>query len=141
MTPRKTTTTNPSTLMTDEAIRALIAKSVADALAEHAANISKSENDSHDSGTSVRRQVPVARERTYTDFLKCQSLNFKGTKGVVGLTQWFEKMESIFRISNCIVACKIKFTTCTLQGNALTWWNSHVRTVGHDVAYAITWKP
>ncbi|GJT85026.1 hypothetical protein Tco_1066743 [Tanacetum coccineum] len=21
---------------------------------------------------------------------------------------------------------------------ALTWWNSHVRTVGHDVAYAIT---
>ncbi|GJU96715.1 reverse transcriptase domain-containing protein [Tanacetum coccineum] len=22
---------------------------------------------------------------------------------------------------------------------ALTWWNSHVRTVGHDVAYAMTW--
>ncbi|GKD06133.1 hypothetical protein Tco_1181107, partial [Tanacetum coccineum] len=21
----------------------------------------------------------------------------------------------------------------------LTWWNSHVRTVGHDVAYAMTW--
>ncbi|GKC84622.1 reverse transcriptase domain-containing protein [Tanacetum coccineum] len=23
--------------------------------------------------------------------------------------------------------------------SALTWWNSHVRTVGHDVAYAMTW--
>ncbi|GJV15233.1 reverse transcriptase domain-containing protein [Tanacetum coccineum] len=22
---------------------------------------------------------------------------------------------------------------------ALTWWNSHVMTVGHDVAYAMTW--
>ncbi|GJV21531.1 hypothetical protein Tco_1370551 [Tanacetum coccineum] len=25
-------------------------------------------------------------------------------------------------------------------GNALTWWNSHVRTIGHEVAYAMTWK-
>ncbi|GJY14177.1 hypothetical protein Tco_0383486 [Tanacetum coccineum] len=24
-------------------------------------------------------------------------------------------------------------------GNALTWWNSHVRTVGNDIAYAMTW--
>ncbi|GKC08355.1 reverse transcriptase domain-containing protein [Tanacetum coccineum] len=34
---------------------------------------------------------------------------------------------------------QIKFATCTLLGSALTWWNSHVRTVGHDVAYAMTW--
>ncbi|GJU82139.1 putative reverse transcriptase domain-containing protein [Tanacetum coccineum] len=34
----------------------------------------------------------------------------------------------------------VKFATCTLKGNALTWWNSHVRTVGHDVAYAMPWK-
>ncbi|GKC77244.1 reverse transcriptase domain-containing protein, partial [Tanacetum coccineum] len=27
----------------------------------------------------------------------------------------------------------------TLLGNALTWWNSYVRTVGNDIAYAITW--
>ncbi|GKB15293.1 reverse transcriptase domain-containing protein [Tanacetum coccineum] len=33
----------------------------------------------------------------------------------------------------------MKFSTCTLLGSALTWWNSHVRTVGHDVAYAMTW--
>ncbi|GJS93340.1 reverse transcriptase domain-containing protein [Tanacetum coccineum] len=26
-----------------------------------------------------------------------------------------------------------------LGTGALTWWNSHVRTVGHDVAYAMTW--
>ncbi|GKE47601.1 putative reverse transcriptase domain-containing protein [Tanacetum coccineum] len=80
------------------------------------------------------------RECTYSDFLKCQPLNFKGTEGVVGLTQWFKKMESVFHISNCTIACQIKFATCTLQGNALTWWNSHIKTVSHEVAYGMTWK-
>ncbi|GJS78945.1 putative reverse transcriptase domain-containing protein [Tanacetum coccineum] len=37
-------------------------------------------------------------------------------------------------------ACQINFATSTLQGNALAWWNSHVRTVGHDFAYVMTWK-
>nr|GEW39018.1 hypothetical protein [Tanacetum cinerariifolium] len=32
--------------------------------------------------------MPVARECTYQDFMKCQLLNFKGTEGVVGLTRW-----------------------------------------------------
>ncbi|GJT73739.1 hypothetical protein Tco_1033025 [Tanacetum coccineum] len=41
--------------------------------------------------------------------------------------------------SNCSVENQIKFSTCTLLGSALMWWNSHVKTVGHDVAYAMTW--
>ncbi|GKB93679.1 putative reverse transcriptase domain-containing protein [Tanacetum coccineum] len=97
-------------------------------------------DDSYDSRNGRRRKAPPAHECTYSDFLKYQPLNFKGTKGVVGLTQWFEKMESVFHISNCIVACQIKFATCTLQGNALTWWNSHINTVSHEVAYRMTWK-
>ncbi|GJU21178.1 hypothetical protein Tco_1154520 [Tanacetum coccineum] len=44
----------------------------------------------------------------------------EGTEGVVGLTQWFEKMESVYSISNYTVACQVKFAMCTLQGNALT---------------------
>ncbi|GJZ93593.1 hypothetical protein Tco_0665658 [Tanacetum coccineum] len=48
-------------------------------------------------------------------------------------------METVFRISNCSVENQIKFSTCTLLAGALTWWNSHVRIVGHDVAYAMTW--
>ncbi|GKA02954.1 reverse transcriptase domain-containing protein [Tanacetum coccineum] len=48
-----------------------------------------------------RGAMPVARECTYHDFIKCQPLNFKGTEGVVGLTMWFEKMETVFHISNC----------------------------------------
>nr|GEX82871.1 hypothetical protein [Tanacetum cinerariifolium] len=48
-----------------------------------------------------RGAMPVARVCTYQDFVKCQPLNFKGTEEVVGLTRWFEKMETVFHISNC----------------------------------------
>ncbi|GJV35580.1 reverse transcriptase domain-containing protein [Tanacetum coccineum] len=113
--------------------------SVVDALAARDADRSMNGDDSHNSGTSVRRQAPLARECTYPDFMKCKPLYFKGTEGVVELTQWFERMETVFRISNCSVENQIKFSTCTLLGSALTWWNSHVKTVGHDVAYAMTW--
>ncbi|GJU91238.1 hypothetical protein Tco_1303661 [Tanacetum coccineum] len=84
--------------------------------------------------------VPVARECTYQDFVKCRPLNFKGTEGVIGLTRWFEKMEMVFHISNCPQKYQVKYASCTLQNGALTWWNSHKRTVGTDAAYAMTWK-
>ncbi|GJS21743.1 reverse transcriptase domain-containing protein [Tanacetum coccineum] len=71
--------------------------------------------------------------------MKCQPLNFKGTEGVVGLNQWLKKMELVFHISGCAVENQVKFATCTLLGAALTWWNGHVRTLGHDAAYAMTW--
>ncbi|GKF69276.1 reverse transcriptase domain-containing protein [Tanacetum coccineum] len=51
-----------------------------------------------------------------------------------------DSKESVFHISNCTVACQIKFATCTLLGSALTWWNSHVKIVGHDAAYGMPWK-
>ncbi|GJU71946.1 hypothetical protein Tco_1263351 [Tanacetum coccineum] len=48
--------------------------------------------------------------------------------GVVRLTRWFEKMEYVFSISNYTASCQVKFATCTLQDDALTWWNAHVKT-------------
>ncbi|GJS27435.1 putative reverse transcriptase domain-containing protein [Tanacetum coccineum] len=62
-----------------------------------------------------------------------------GTEGVIELTQWFERMETVFRISNYSMENQIKFSTCTLLASALTWWNSHVMTISHDAAYAMTW--
>nr|GEU70083.1 hypothetical protein [Tanacetum cinerariifolium] len=41
----------------------------------------------------------VARECTYTNFLKCQPLNFKGNEGVVGLTQWIVSHEFSYGIT------------------------------------------
>ncbi|GKD30047.1 putative reverse transcriptase domain-containing protein, partial [Tanacetum coccineum] len=56
--------------------------------------------------------MPIARECTYQDFLKCQPLKFNGTEGVFGLTPWFKKMET---------------------------WNSHKRAIVFEAAYAMKW--
>ncbi|GJU55657.1 putative reverse transcriptase domain-containing protein [Tanacetum coccineum] len=86
---------NHTTPITDAAIKALIAQGVADALAGYeATKNNRNRYDSHEPG-SGRRTKRAAR--------------------VVGLTQWFEKMESVFHISN--------YTT-----------------VGHDASYGMPWK-
>ncbi|GJT82285.1 putative reverse transcriptase domain-containing protein [Tanacetum coccineum] len=70
---------------------------VAAALAKCDASRSRDGDNSHGSGTGGRRQVPTQRECTYTDFLKCQPINFKGTEGVV------------------------KYASCTFK-EVLKWW-------------------
>ncbi|GKC45703.1 hypothetical protein Tco_1063425 [Tanacetum coccineum] len=107
----------------------MIDQGVTAALATRDGIRSTNGEDNHNSGTGVRRNERATRKCTYPDFMKYQPLNFKGTEGVVKLTQWVEKMETVVRISNCSVENQIKFSTCTLLENALTWWNSHVRTV------------
>nr|GEV74463.1 hypothetical protein [Tanacetum cinerariifolium] len=67
-----------------------------------------------------RGDRPVARECTYQDFMKCQPVNFKGTKGVVGLIRWCEKIKIVFHISNCPERYQVKYATCTLLNGALT---------------------
>ncbi|GJS13311.1 reverse transcriptase domain-containing protein [Tanacetum coccineum] len=132
--PRTTTTT---TSVTNAQLQAMIDEGVNAALA--ARDATRNGDDSHTSGTGVRRPVQVARECSYSDFLKCKPLDFKGIEGVVGLTRWFEKMESVFSISNCTASSQVKFATCTLQDDALTWWNAHVKTTTPEAAHAMTW--
>nr|GFB91380.1 reverse transcriptase domain-containing protein [Tanacetum cinerariifolium] len=59
--------------------------------------------------------------------------------GVRRTERWFERLETVFRISNCLAEKQVKFATCTLLAGALTWWNYHVRIVGNDAAYVMTW--
>ncbi|GJY13411.1 reverse transcriptase domain-containing protein [Tanacetum coccineum] len=127
-----TTRQGANVVMTPEAVQAMIDQTLL--------RNNTTDDGSQNSGGGPRRPVQPARVCSYTDFMKCQPLNFKGTEGVVGLSQWFEKMESVFHISGCAVENQVKFATCTLLGAALTWWNGHVRTLGHDAAYAMTWE-
>ncbi|GJZ66843.1 putative reverse transcriptase domain-containing protein [Tanacetum coccineum] len=71
--------------------------------------------------------------------MKCDPQPFKGTEGAVGLCQWFEKLESVFRISDCKERDKVKFATATLQGRALTWWNGRIASMGIDAANGTPW--
>ncbi|GKA18324.1 hypothetical protein Tco_0698161 [Tanacetum coccineum] len=136
-TPPPVTNPTTTTSVTSAQLQAMINEGVTAVLAARATT--RNGDDSHTSGTGVRRNERTIRECTYQDFMKCQPLFFKGTEGVLSLTQWFERMETLFRISNCIMENQVKFATCTLMGTALTWRNSHARTVINDVAYAITW--
>ncbi|GJW64345.1 putative reverse transcriptase domain-containing protein [Tanacetum coccineum] len=103
--------------MTDAAIKALIAQGVANALVGRTIQRNANLNDdgSQGSRSGITRPMRTTRECTYNDFLKCQPLNFK-------------------------VENQVKFATCTLHGIALTWWNTHVKIVGHDAAYGMPWK-
>ncbi|GJX47209.1 hypothetical protein Tco_0272399, partial [Tanacetum coccineum] len=77
--------------------------------------------------------APEITRCTYVTFMKCDPQFFKGTEGAVGLCQWFEKLEYVFRISDCKEKDKMKFATATLQGRALTWWNGRIASMGIDV--------
>ncbi|GJS39078.1 putative reverse transcriptase domain-containing protein [Tanacetum coccineum] len=54
---------------------------------------------------------PVAQEYTYQDFM-----------------------------NNCSEKYQVKYATCTLLNSALTWWNSHKRTIGAEAAFAMSWR-
>ncbi|GKD45671.1 putative reverse transcriptase domain-containing protein [Tanacetum coccineum] len=118
MAPKRATRSNIApettniTSVTNAQLEAMINQGVTTALVARDADRNTNSDDSHISGASVRRTERTARECTYTNFLKCQPLNFKGTEGVAGLSQWFEKMKSVFHISN----------------------------FGHDAAYGMPWK-
>ncbi|GJY10332.1 putative reverse transcriptase domain-containing protein [Tanacetum coccineum] len=94
-----TTTTPTTTSVTNAQLKSMIDQGVIDALAARDANRSMNGDDSHNSGTGVRRTKRTARE-------------FKN---------------------------QVKFATCTLHSVSLTWWNTHVKTVGHDSAYGMPW--
>ncbi|GJS09529.1 hypothetical protein Tco_0366325 [Tanacetum coccineum] len=117
MAPKRTTRSTPAattattTTVTNAQLKAMIHQGVIAALAARDADRSMNGDNSHNSGTGVRRTERVARECTYPDFMKCQPLNFKGMEGVVELTKWFEKMETMFSTSNCSMENQIKFST------------------------------
>ncbi|GKD02422.1 putative reverse transcriptase domain-containing protein [Tanacetum coccineum] len=62
--------------------------------------------------------MPVARECTYQDFLKCQ-------------LYWNEK--------SCWVDSLVREDGDGVPHYALTWWNSHKRAIGFEAAYAMKW--
>ncbi|GKA89287.1 putative reverse transcriptase domain-containing protein [Tanacetum coccineum] len=99
MAPKRATRSTPAattatTSVTNAQLQAMIDQGVTTALAACDAIRSMNNEDNHNSGMGVRRNERATRECTYPDFMKCQPLNFKGTEGVVELTQWVEKMET-----------------------------------------------
>nr|GEX45113.1 hypothetical protein [Tanacetum cinerariifolium] len=74
----------------------------------------------------------------------CNKCKFHHNGPCTVKSRWFDSMAQENRI--CILHKQLHYckpsqvATCTLLGNALTWWNSHVKTVSHEAAYGMTWK-
>nr|GEZ41909.1 hypothetical protein [Tanacetum cinerariifolium] len=94
-------------------------------------------------GTGVRDAgptVPKLTGCTYVTFIKCDPLPFNRTEGAVGLCQWFQKLESVFQISECKEKDRVKFAMATLRGRALTWWNGRTKAMGIEAANNTPWS-
>ncbi|GJR64797.1 putative reverse transcriptase domain-containing protein [Tanacetum coccineum] len=95
--------------------------------------------DTHTTTSVTNAQIQAMINEGVTAALAARDATRNGDDSHTSGT-WFEKMESVYSISNCTVACQVKFATCTLQGNALTWWNSHVKTTTPEAAHAMPWR-
>ena len=125
--------------MSPAAVEVLVAARVAEALAAYEAARLQNQDQSGGSGGSGGNGGNP-RPCKYDDFLSCKPISFYGIGGVVKLTRWFEKTESVFTISSCAAEYKVKFAACTFMDSALTWWNGHVQAMGLPAANALTWE-
>nr|GEY65754.1 hypothetical protein [Tanacetum cinerariifolium] len=125
----------PPKPMSEARMREIIRDQFATSMNEFMANMNNGAGGSGGAGgaggggnavrTGVRGVGPTVPELTgctYVTFTKCDPLPFNGTESAVGLYQWFEKLESVFQISECKEKDKVKFAMATLRGRALTWW-------------------
>ncbi|GJT54818.1 putative reverse transcriptase domain-containing protein [Tanacetum coccineum] len=69
---------------------------------------------------------------TYKEFLAYNPKEYDGKGGAIVYTRWIEKMESVHDMSGCKDSQRVKYTTGSFVGKALTWWNSMIHTQGRE---------
>ncbi|GJX67885.1 putative reverse transcriptase domain-containing protein [Tanacetum coccineum] len=126
--------------MTQVAIHRMIKESVDATIAVERARQENVRNDASRSGP-VRGQdtAPAVCECTFAGFMKCNLTTFHGVERAVELRRWFEKTESVFKISEFVEGKKVKFTAATLEEPALTWWKTKVATIGLETMNQMPW--
>lgn len=102
--------------MGSKSFEVMISQRVADALA----NFENNRNARSDQGGNKEDSTQGGNGYhqwacTYKELMNCKPKPFYGKEGVVGLTCWIEKMESVFEISLCTENYKVKFSACTFE--------------------------
>ncbi|GJW02676.1 reverse transcriptase domain-containing protein [Tanacetum coccineum] len=77
---------------------------------------------------------------SYKEFLAFNPKEYDGKGGVVVLTRWIKKIEYVDDMSGCSIDQKVKYTTGSFVGKALTWWNSQIRTLSREVVVSMSWN-
>ncbi|GKD41146.1 reverse transcriptase domain-containing protein, partial [Tanacetum coccineum] len=120
------------TQILNQLIATRVAEALATAVVTHAASTQEETNLGSNSSQN--------KASNYKEFHAVMHENFRGTEGAVGLTRWFEKLESQFGISNVAKGDQVKFASSTLLDGALTWWNVYVHSVTLDTAHDTPWS-
>nr|GEU89293.1 reverse transcriptase domain-containing protein [Tanacetum cinerariifolium] len=134
--PPKKTLTSAAPVMTQAAIRQLVADSVTATLEAQATTMASTNNLNRN--TEPRENL-VAKRGNYKEFISCQPFYFNGTEGAVGLICWFERTELVFSCSNCVEENKVTFATGNLTDDALSWRNAYAQPIGIEQANKTTW--
>ncbi|GJU21917.1 reverse transcriptase domain-containing protein [Tanacetum coccineum] len=93
--------------MSAAAITKLVADKVAKALAADRATRENLNVSGGSGGNGGQGGAPPIRECTFVGFMKCGPSQFHSNEGAVELYCWFEKTESVFRISECAKRSKM----------------------------------
>nr|GEZ43824.1 putative reverse transcriptase domain-containing protein [Tanacetum cinerariifolium] len=119
----------PPKAMSQAAIERLIKQRVNAALeAERAGRVNEGGEGSNANKTKGQDRAPPVHECTFSSLIKCNPTPFHGKEGAIELCR-----------CDCAEWNKVKFDAATLQGRALTWWNSQVATLGLNVAIGKSW--
>ncbi|GJX05421.1 putative reverse transcriptase domain-containing protein [Tanacetum coccineum] len=106
-----------------------------DHISNQGINESRNDNATDNSIQEVNRNANFGNSRngcSYKEFVACKLKEFDGKGGAVAYICWVEKMEVVQDINGCRDNQKVKYSTSSLTGKALTWWNFEVRTRGRE---------
>nr|GEV26186.1 putative reverse transcriptase domain-containing protein [Tanacetum cinerariifolium] len=106
--PPKRASTSEAPVMTQAAIRKLVANSVTAALEAQAATMANANNPNRNTGPTG---IPVVKMENYKEFINCQPFYFNGAEGAVVLIRWVEQIETVFFRSRCAEENKVTFAT------------------------------
>ncbi|GJS78701.1 hypothetical protein Tco_0728582, partial [Tanacetum coccineum] len=134
MSPKRASTSE-APVMTQSAIRKLVADSVTVALEAQAVTMASASNPNRNTNPTG---TLVVKTRNYKEFISCQPFYFNGMEEAVGLIRWFEQTESVFSRSRCAEENNVTFATGTLTDDSLSWWNAYAQPMGVEQANRIT---
>nr|GFA76336.1 hypothetical protein [Tanacetum cinerariifolium] len=86
------------------------------------------------------RELHAADRRRQTVISELLRTDHRRSTEIMELRTALQGQVTAYRDSNCTAENQVKFATCTLHSVALTWWNTHVQTIGHEAAYDMSWK-
>jgi hypothetical protein len=82
---------------------------------------------------------PTVSHYTIKNFTICKPPKYSGQTGATALLQWFERIESIFSLTECPAHLQVKYAASVFTKRALTWWNQEKLTRGMEAAHALAW--